>query len=152
LNSVANAKILREAGFEQLYIPPAPGDDGGAIGAALWAYHHLLGKPRVAALGHAYLGSSYDDSQIADFLRENGLSFGQVEDEERFSARGVAVLLTGRVCGWSRGRFEFGPRALGARSILAAPRRAEMKDIVNAKIKFREAFRPFAPSVLAERC
>ncbi|MBM4270053.1 MAG: carbamoyltransferase [Deltaproteobacteria bacterium] len=152
LNSVANAKILRDAGFEQLYIPPAPGDDGGAIGAALWAYHHLLGKPRVAPLGHAYLGSEYGEAAIADFLREHDLDYTLIEDDERFYDRVVDDLVSGKVCGWVRGRFEWGPRALGARSIIADPRRAEMKDVVNAKIKFREAFRPFAPSVLAERC
>ena len=152
LNSVANAKILRDAGFEQIYIPPAPGDDGGAIGAALWAYHHLLGKPRVAALGHAYLGSEYSESEIGDFLKEYDLNYTHIDDDDRFYSRVVDDLQAGKVCGWYRGRFEWGPRALGARSIIADPRRAEMKDIVNAKIKFREAFRPFAPSVLGERC
>ena len=152
LNSVANAKILRDAGFEQIYIPPGPGDDGGAIGAALWAYHHLLGKPRVGPLGHAYLGSEYTDSQVADFLKSNGLAYEHIEDDDRFFSRVVDDLTSGKVCGWYRGRFEWGPRALGARSIIADPRRAEMKDIVNAKIKFREAFRPFAPSVLGEAC
>jgi carbamoyltransferase len=152
LNSVANAKILRDAGFRRIYIPPAPGDDGGSIGAALWAYHHLLGKPRVAPLGHAYLGSEYDESQIGDFLREHGIDATHIDDDERFYDRVVDDLLAGKVCGWMRGRFEWGPRALGSRSIIADPRRAEMKEIVNAKIKFREAFRPFAPSVLAERC
>ncbi|MEY4948055.1 MAG: hypothetical protein RL698_266 [Pseudomonadota bacterium] len=152
LNSVANAKILRDAGFDQIYIPPGPGDDGGAIGAALWAYHHLLGKPRVAALGHAYLGSEYSDAQVADFLKSNGLAYEHIEDDDRFFSRVVDDLTSGKVCGWFRGRFEWGPRALGARSIIADPRRTEMKEIVNAKIKFREAFRPFAPSVLGERC
>ncbi len=152
LNSVANSKIFREAGFEGLYVPPAPGDDGGAIGAALWAYHQVLGRPRGPALGHAYLGSEYGEAAIADFLRENGIAYQQIDDEDRFSSRVVEDLLQGRVCGWMQGRFEFGPRALGARSIIADPRRAEMKEIVNSKIKFREAFRPFAPSVLAERC
>jgi carbamoyltransferase len=152
LNSVANAKILRDAGFRRIYIPPAPGDDGGAVGAALWAYHHLLGKPRTAALGHAYLGSEYGESEVGDFLREHGIDATHIDDDERFYDRVVEDLVAGKVCGWMRGRFEFGPRALGSRSIIADPRRAEMKEIVNAKIKFREAFRPFAPSVLAERC
>ena len=152
LNSVANAKILRDAGFRRIYIPPAPGDDGGAVGAAMWAYHHLLGKPRVAALGHAYLGSEYGESEIGDFLREHDIDATHIDDDERFYDRVVDDLMSGKVCGWMRGRFEFGPRALGSRSIIADPRRAEMKEIVNAKIKFREAFRPFAPSVLAERC
>ncbi len=152
LNSVANAKILREAGFRRLYIPPAPGDDGGAIGAALWATHQLLDRPRAGALEHAYLGSEYDQSAIGDFLREHGIAYEEIDDDERLLDRAVDDLVAGRVCGWMRGRFEWGPRALGSRSILADPRRAEMKDVVNAKIKFRESFRPFAPSVLAERC
>lgn len=152
LNSVANAKILRESGFESIYIPPGPGDDGGAIGAALWCYHQVLGKPRARMLDSAYLGSEYDENQVGDFLREHDIPFEQIDDDEKFFDRVVDDLLDGKVGGWMRGRQEWGPRALGGRSIIADPRRAEMKEIVNAKIKFREAFRPFAPSVLAERC
>ena len=152
LNSVANAKILRESGFSSIYIPPGPGDDGGAIGAALWCYHQVLGKPRGPMLDSAYLGSEYSENQIGDFLKEYDLPYEQIDDDEKFFDRVVENLLDGKVGGWMRGRQEWGPRALGARSIIADPRRAEMREIVNAKIKFREAFRPFAPSVLAERC
>jgi carbamoyltransferase len=151
LNSVANYKVLRDGPFEDLYILPAPGDDGGAVGAAYWAYNHLLGQPRGPALDHAYLGSEYSDAQVEAFLREHAIAFERIEDDERFLDFAARQLADGQVCGWFRGRFEFGPRALGARSIVADPRRAEMKEKLNATIKFREAFRPFAPSVLEER-
>ena len=151
LNSVANYKVLRQGPFEELYILPAPGDDGGSVGAAYWAYNHLLGQPRGPALDHAYLGSEYTDAQIESFLREHSIAFEKIDDDERFYDFAAQALVDGQVCGWFRGRFEFGPRALGARSIIADPRRAEMKDKLNATIKFREAFRPFAPSVLEER-
>ncbi len=151
LNSVANYKVLRNGPFEELYILPAPGDDGGAVGAAYWAYNHLLGQPRGAALDHAYLGSEYSDEEVESFLRQNQIAFERIEDDERFFDFAAKQLAEGMVCGWFRGRFEFGPRALGARSIIADPRRAEMKEKLNATIKFREAFRPFAPSVLEER-
>jgi carbamoyltransferase len=151
LNSVANYKVLRKGPFEDLYILPAPGDDGASVGAAYWAYNHLLGRPRGPALDHAYLGSSYTDAQIKQFLDDHQIPYEHIADDERFYDRVARELADGQVCGWFRGRFEFGPRALGARSIIADPRRAEMKDKLNATIKFREAFRPFAPSVLEER-
>jgi carbamoyltransferase len=151
LNSVANYKLLREGPFEELYILPAPGDDGGSVGAAYWAYNHVLGEPRGPALDHAYLGSEYSDQEVEAFLREHDIPFERIQDDERFYDFAARALVDGEVCGWFRGRFEFGPRALGARSIIADPRRAEMKDKLNATIKFREAFRPFAPSVLEER-
>ncbi|MEE8468933.1 MAG: carbamoyltransferase [Planctomycetota bacterium] len=151
LNSVANYKILRDGPFDEVYIHPAPGDDGGAVGAAYWAYNHLLGQPRGPALDHAYLGSEYSDEQIEAFLRDNDIPFEKIEDDRAFYKRVARELADGQVCGWFRGRFEWGPRALGSRSIIADPRRAEMKEKLNEKIKFREAFRPFAPSVLEER-
>jgi carbamoyltransferase len=151
LNSVANYKVLRQGPFEDLYIMPAPGDDGCSVGAAYWAYNHLLNQPRGPALDHAYLGSEYSDAQIESFLREHDIPFQRIEDDEKFFDFVARALADGNVCGWFRGRFEFGPRALGARSIIADPRRAEMKEKLNATIKFREAFRPFAPSVLEER-
>jgi len=151
LNSVANYKILRGGPFTDLYIHPAPGDDGGAVGAAYWAYNHLLGQPRGPALDHAYLGSHYSDEQIAAFLKKHAIPHRHVQDDEQFYELVAQTLLDGKVCGWFRGRFEWGPRALGARSIIADPRKPEMKDKLNATIKFREAFRPFAPSVLEER-
>ncbi|MBL8862871.1 MAG: carbamoyltransferase [Planctomycetes bacterium] len=151
LNSVANYKLLRDGPFDEIYILPAPGDDGGSVGAAYWAYNHVLGQPRGPALDHAYLGSEYSDAQVEEFLRQHAIPFRRFEDDEEFFDFAARALVDGQVCGWFRGRFEFGPRALGARSIIADPRRAEMKDKLNATIKFREPFRPFAPSVLEER-
>jgi carbamoyltransferase len=150
LNSVANTRILKESGFQQLYIQPAAGDGGGALGAALWAYNCLLGKPRSFAMQHASWGQANSDAEIGDFLRQNGIPFRCFENDDQLLDYVVERLMHGEVVGWSQGRFEWGPRALGNRSILADPRNAEMKDIVNAKIKFREPYRPFAPSVLAE--
>lgn len=150
LNSVANWRILQNTPFEELYVQPAAGDSGGALGAALWAYHSVLGQPRRFVLGRADWGSEYSDGSIGQYLEGNNIAYEHIGDEERLLERVVDYLLAGKVVGWFRGRFEWGPRALGHRSILADPRRAEMKDIVNQKIKFREPFRPFAPSVLAE--
>ena len=150
LNSVANTRILGESGFEELYVQPAAGDGGGALGAALWAYNCLLGKPRSFTMQHAYWGRSNSDAEISDFLRKTGISFQCFENDDQLLDNAVERLMQGKVIGWSQGRFEWGPRALGNRSILADPRNPDMKDIVNAKIKFREPYRPFAPSVLAE--
>jgi carbamoyltransferase len=150
LNSVANTRILKETGFEQVFIQPAAGDGGGALGAALWAYNTLLGKPRSFTLQHAYWGRSNSEAEIRDFLRINAIPFRYFEDDDELFDHAVERLTQGQVIGWSQGRFEWGPRALGNRSILADPRSPRMKDIVNAKIKFREPYRPFAPSVLAE--
>jgi carbamoyltransferase len=150
LNSVANYKLLTQGPFENLYIHPAPGDDGGSVGAAYWAYNHLLDQPRGPALEHAYLGSEYSHDEIRAFLDKNDIAYDFIEDDEEFYGYVAQALADGQVCGWFRGRFEWGPRALGARSIIADPRKPEMKEKLNAKIKFREAFRPFAPSVLEE--
>jgi carbamoyltransferase len=150
LNSVANGRILRETPFEELYIQPAAGDGGGALGAALWAYNTLLGKPRNFRMEHAYWGKSYSDSEIAEFLNQNNIPFHQFNDDDQLLSVVAEQLTRGKVLGWFQGRFEWGPRALGNRSILADPRNPEMKDIVNTKIKFREPYRPFAPSVLSE--
>ena len=151
LNSVANFKILRRGPFSDLYIHPAPGDDGGSVGAAYWAYNHVLSQPRGPALDHAYLGSEYSDDEVRAFLDRNSIAYEYIEDDERFFDFVAQRLAEGHVAGWMRGRFEWGPRALGSRSIIADPRKPEMKEKLNAKIKFREAFRPFAPSVLEER-
>lgn len=150
LNSVANSRIIRETAFEQVFVQPAAGDGGGALGAALWAYNTLLGKPRAFRMEHAYWGRSYGPSEITDFLRGNHIPYTLIENEDRIYDQVVERLMQGKVIGWYQGRFEWGPRALGNRSIIADPRNPEMKDIVNAKIKFREPYRPFAPSVLAE--
>jgi carbamoyltransferase len=151
LNSVANFKTLRDGPFDEIYIHPAPGDDGGSVGAAYWAYNHLLDQPRGPALDHAYLGSEYSDAEIEEFLAKYDIPARKFDDDEEFFEYAAQALVDGKVCGWFRGRFEWGPRALGARSIIADPRKPEMKDKLNSTIKFREAFRPFAPSVLEER-
>jgi carbamoyltransferase len=151
LNSVANGKILRESPFEEIYIQPAAGDGGGAIGAALYAYHMVFGKPRAFIMEHAYWGEEYSPGEIEKFLKDSGIRYRRLDDEQTLIERVVEQMQAGKVIGWFQGRFEWGPRALGHRSILADPRRVDMKDIVNVKIKFREPFRPFAPSVLAER-
>jgi len=150
LNSVANTRILRESGFEELYVQPAAGDGGGALGAALWAYNTLLGKPRNFTMQHAYWGRENSDAEISDFLVQNNIPHTRFDNEDTLLDHVVDNLTGGKVVGWSQGRFEWGPRALGNRSIIADPRNPNMKDIVNAKIKFREPYRPFAPSVLAE--
>ena len=150
LNSVANWKILRQAGFEELYVQPAAGDSGGAVGAALYAYHSLLGKPRSFVMEHAFWGAAYPESEIRSFLDGANVSYERLEDSALLD-RVVSALTAGQVVGWFQDRFEWGPRALGHRSILADPRRSDMKDVVNTKIKFREPYRPFAPSVLGSR-
>ena len=150
LNSVANTRIMRETPFEQVFVQPAAGDGGGALGAALWAYNTLLGKPRNFRMDHAYWGRSYGASEITTFLQSNKIPYHLIENEDQMLDQVVERLMGGKVIGWYQGRFEWGPRALGHRSIIADPRNPDMKDIVNSKIKFREPYRPFAPSVLAE--
>jgi carbamoyltransferase len=151
LNSVANGKILRQTPFEEIYVQPAAGDGGGAIGAALYAYHMVLGKPRQFIMEHAYWGEEHRADTIDTFLKEESIPHCRFDDEDKLLTHVVDRLQEGKVVGWFQGRFEWGPRALGHRSILADPRRGDMKDIVNVKIKFREPFRPFAPSILAEQ-
>ena len=148
LNSVMNARILAEAGFDEVFIQPAASDAGNAIGAASYVWHQELGKPRAWSMTHAFWGPSYTDAEMASALRTRGVAFRETDEPEAEAARRIA---DGKVVGWFQGRAEIGPRALGARSILADPRRAEMKDVVNAQVKRREGFRPFAPSVLDER-
>jgi len=151
LNSVANGRILRETPFESIYIQPSAGDGGGAIGAALYAYHTVLGNPRQFIMEHAYWGEEYSPGSIEKFLQETGIPYQRHDDEEELLEQVVEQLGKGKVIGWFQGRFEWGPRALGNRSILADPRNPDMKDIVNTKIKFREPYRPFAPAVLLEK-
>jgi carbamoyltransferase len=150
LNSVANGRILRETPFTDLFVQPAAGDGGGALGAALFAQHCVLGQPRSFRMEHAYWGQGFTDAQIGDYLREAGIAHTRCANEDQLLDRVVDHLRGGHVVGWFQNRFEWGPRALGARSIIADPGRADMKDIVNTKIKFREPFRPFAPSVLVD--
>lgn len=151
LNSVANGRILRETPFEEIFIQPAAGDAGGALGAALFGYHSVLGNPRSFTMNHAYWGEEHGPEAVERFLVNNNIPYKHFNSEESLIEATVDRLQQGKVIGWMQGRFEWGPRALGNRSILADPRRADMKDVVNVKIKFREPFRPFAPSVLADR-
>jgi len=150
LNSVANSRILRETGFEELFIQPSAGDGGGALGAALWADNMLLGHPRRFRMDHAYWGKCYGPSEIREFLEQGRIGHKYIENDGQLLDQVVERLQQGKVIGWFQDRFEWGPRALGNRSILGDPRNANMKDIINTKIKFREPYRPFAPSVLAE--
>ncbi len=151
LNSVANWKVLKNTPFDEIYIHPAAGDGGGAIGAALYGYHTLLGKPRKFVMEHAYWGKEHSEQAIAEFLDDENIAYEKVVDDKKLIEKTVDFLVDGKVIGWFQGRFEWGPRALGNRSIVADPRRTDMKDIVNVKIKFREPFRPFAPSILSEK-
>jgi carbamoyltransferase len=151
LNSVANTRILNETAFEEIFVQPAAGDGGGSLGAALWAYNTLLGKPRVFRMDNAYWGRHYNAGEIRSFLDGSNIPYQVYESEDRLLNRVVDHLKSGKVIGWYQGRFEWGPRALGNRSIIADPGNPDMKDIVNTKIKFREPYRPFAPSILAER-
>lgn len=151
LNSVANGRILRESPFEEVYIQPAAGDAGGALGAALYAYHVLLGRPRKFVMEHAYWGQAFSAGDVRSAIEATGRTYERVEDVDRLAEMMVDDMTAGKVISLFQGRFEWGPRALGNRSILADPRGAEMKEIVNERIKFREPFRPFAPVILEER-
>lgn len=152
LNCVGNGRILREGPFENIWIQPAAGDAGGALGAALLGWHHYHKQPRkVSGMGDAqrgsFLGPAYD---AAEFLKRSAIPHEEMEDDE-LMARVAKLLEEGNVIGWFQGRMEFGPRALGNRSILGDARSPGMQETLNLKIKFRESFRPFAPSVLRER-
>jgi carbamoyltransferase len=151
LNSVANGRILKESGFKDLYIQPAAGDGGGALGAALYVHNALIKGKRSPVMSHAYWGEEYSAAEAAEQLRGQGAKWEEIDDESKLIARVVERLMAGDVIGWHQGRFEWGPRALGNRSIIGNPTSEAMKEIVNTKIKFREPFRPFAPSVLSER-
>ena len=148
LNSVMNARLLAETPFEHIFIQPAAGDAGNALGAALHMWHQELGRPREWSMEHAFYGPEYPDADFKELLVSRKLPFREVADPP---AEAATLLAESKIVGWFQGRAEVGPRALGARSILADPRQAEMKDIVNAEVKHREGFRPFAPSVLDER-
>ncbi len=148
-NSVANGKLIGNTGFKNLYIPSAGHDAGLSMGSAMYYYHHELGRPRVAPVYSAYTGSHFDNEYIERMLKEKGIEYQKLEDEQLFN-RVVEMLMKPGVVGWFTGRAEFGPRALGGRSILADPRNPKAKDLLNLKIKRRESFRPFAPSILKE--
>jgi len=150
LNCVANGRVLREGPFKELFIQPAAGDAGGALGVAAYIAHSVLDQPRIETMEHAYLGPQFSEAEIEAMLKEYGAPARKLDREDL--VREVAALIEGQtVIGWFQGRMEFGPRALGSRSIIADARNAKNKDVVNLKIKFRESFRPFAPTVLEER-
>ena len=154
LNCVANGKLLREGPFKDIWIQPAAGDAGGAVGAALLVWYQYLHNKREAgkndAMQGAYLGPSYSNDVIKQFLQQNDISFTELSTDE-IPKRVSDLIADQKVVGWFEGRMEFGPRALGSRSILGDARSANMQEIINVKIKFRESFRPFAPSVLEEK-
>ncbi len=153
-NCLANGKIFERTPFEKVFVQPAAGDAGLAIGAAYYVHHQVLGQPRSFVMKHSYWGPGYSDAQIRKAVSESRLAGSGVEIAQMPEDELVKVvaqrLADGQILGWFGGRAEWGPRALGNRSILADPRRAEMKDILNRRIKHREMFRPFAPSILAE--
>jgi carbamoyltransferase len=155
LNCVANGRLLREGEFDSLWIQPAAGDAGGALGAALFVWYQLLDRPRRPEVPDSqqgsFLGPSFTTSQVEHFLAAQGASGQRFESEAELLDHVAELLADGKVVGWFQGRMEFGPRALGARSILGDPRSAAMQANMNVKIKFRESFRPFAPTVLQER-
>ena len=156
MNSVANGKIRQHTPFKDVFIQPAAGDNGTALGAALQAWHAGGDRPVGARMGHSYWGTQYDADAIAAVIRQSGVvdhgrcTWRTMDDEAGLCAETASRIADGQVIGWYQGRMEWGARALGNRSILADPRRRDMRDIINQKIKFRERFRPFAPSVLAE--
>jgi carbamoyltransferase len=154
LNCVANGQILREQIFDRIWIQPAAGDAGGALGAALFVWHQVLGNERHAdgrndSQRGSYLGPEYSNDEIRVYLEQQKIPFTELTDEE-LPEKIADLISVGKVIGWFYGRMEFGPRALGARSIIGDARSPEMQEVMNLKIKFRESFRPFAPSVLRE--
>jgi carbamoyltransferase len=151
LNCVANGRLLREGPFRRLFVQPAAGDAGGAVGVATFIYHHILGHERRWVWPHAYWGPEFGTEEIRTYLESNQIKYHAL-DREILLRRTATLIAEQNVVGWFQGRMEFGPRALGNRSILADARNPANKDVVNLKIKFRESFRPFAPAVLAERC
>jgi len=150
LNCVANGMIFERTNFRDVYVQPAAHDAGTSIGAALYVQHQELKVPRCFEMRHVYYGPEYTDSEILRDLEAVGCTYHKVPEEDLIGNT-VEAVAGGKIVGWFQGRMEFGPRALGNRSILADPRRKDMKEILNSRIKYREPFRPFCPSILAER-
>ena len=149
MNSVANGKITTLTPFKNVYVPAGAADNGTAFGAAFYVWNKFLGKPRTFVQDHAYLGCESDDEHCAAAIQDANLPFVHCDRDELIE-RTTSLMLDGKVVGWFQGRMEFGARALGNRSLIADPRRTDMRDIINLRIKFREKFRPFAPSILQE--
>ena len=150
LNGVANARIHRETPFTQQYLQAAASDDGTCLGAAYWIWHNVLGRTERFHMQHAFWGPGYADERIRTVAEASGYQVHACADEAKLVEVAASLIADGLVTGWYQGRSEWGPRALGNRSILANPAVPTMKDTINAKIKRRESFRPFAPSVLRE--
>jgi len=150
LNSVANGKLLARTPFRRTWIQPAAGDEGLAVGAALYTYHAVLLQPRRFVMKNSYIGPGFSDARIESDLKKANLRYRKLEREPLLDSVAQKIA-AGNVVGWFQGRMEWGPRALGNRSILAHPGLPEMKSVLNARIKQREWFRPFAPSILEER-
>ena len=155
LNCVGNGRILREGPFDELWIQPAAGDAGGALGVAFYIWHELLGRPRTPrpadSMNGAWLGPRFEDTQIRALLDRKGVPYTALPTDDALCDHVVDLLARDFVIGWFQGRMEFGPRALGARSIIGDARSPRLQSVMNLKIKFRESFRPFAPVVLEER-
>ncbi len=150
LNCVANGKILRETPIKNIFIQPAAGDAGSAMGVAAFVYYSYLNNPRNGGLAHSYFGPEFSDAEIESYLKQQNIPHEKLSRENLLKTT-AQVLTEENVIGWFQGRMEFGPRALGNRSIIADPRGKDMQSKVNLKIKFRESFRPFAPAVLEEK-
>jgi carbamoyltransferase len=150
MNSVANGKVTSQTPFEHVYVPAGAADNGTSFGAAFYIWNRLLGNERDFVQDHAYWGCESSNEECATAIRDQGLPFQSYSDDE-LVARTTDLMLEGNVVGWFQGKMEFGARALGNRSLIADPRRTDMRDIINLRIKFREKFRPFAPSILEER-
>jgi carbamoyltransferase len=150
LNSALNGRLLDGTGFERLHVPSAPADDGNALGAALYLKHVVAGEPRVAEVGSPYLGSAIDRESVERILRFGGTRHHEAQSDDELCAEVAELIASGLIVGWVQGRAEFGPRALGNRSILADPRDGNMKQKINDRVKFRELYRPLAPSILHE--
>jgi len=153
-NCVANGKIFDSTGFENVYVHPAAGDGGLSVGAAFHVWHQILGQPRAFVMNHAYWGPGYSRDQTrhaidTSAIAHNGYSVSELAEPDLMRST-AQIIADGKILGWFQGRAEWGPRALGNRSIVADPRRPGMKEILNRRIKHREIFRPFAPSILAE--
>lgn len=151
LNSVANGVLLMKGPFKRIFVQPAAGDDGGAMGACLHVYHSILGNKRRFVQDHSYFGEEFSNETIEKLLKSKKIKYKKISSDDKLIDYLSNMLIEGKVVGFFHGRAEWGPRALGARSILADPRKEEMKEIVNTKIKFREPYRPFAPVTLAEK-
>lgn len=155
LNCVANGRVLRESGFDDVWIQPAAGDAGGALGVALLTWYQLMDNPRTCqqpdSQSATYLGPEFSDDEIRTFLDQTGAKYQRFDNEEELCRHVAELIANEKVVGWMQGRMEFGPRALGSRSIIGDARSTAMQTVMNLKIKFRESFRPFAPSVLRER-